>query len=105
MRQSFEDTVPNSDYSFTNLSDLLIISHIYQFKLVIFAPKSNYIFGITSAKLCSISHEIILTTEALDTPKWRMDCGCRPLWARINKVKITTNLVEIQVLTCTRMVL
>ena len=31
----FEEMVPNSDYSLTNLSDLLIISHIIQFKLVI----------------------------------------------------------------------
>ena len=35
MRQSFEEMVPDSDYSLTNPSDLLIISHIYQFKLVI----------------------------------------------------------------------
>ena len=35
MRQSFEEIIPNSDYSLTNPSDLLIILYIYQSKLVI----------------------------------------------------------------------
>ena len=46
MRQSYEEMIPNLDYSLTNLSDLLIISHIYQFKQVI-SHQNQFVFLVS----------------------------------------------------------